>query len=275
MQHDALLPRPPGGLAPGVALSLLVHAGLLVALTLAVDWHMKAPETASAELWSALPQVAAPPTALPAPTPAPAPTPTPAPAPPPAPAPLPKQAAPPEPDIAIQRAERRKALEREQKAADTDKAEKARLDEKKRAAETQKAKEAKEAQAAEEARLAKSRDEQLKRLFGSLPASGASNGSASQDSAPSQAYAGRLRKAIRDNVRFAADTLSGNPTAEVEVRATPGGTILSRTLRKSSGVKEWDEAVLRAIDRTATLPQPRPGEGRIPETLLLEMRPKE
>jgi colicin import membrane protein len=268
VQHDALLPRPPGGLAPGVALSLLVHAGLLVALTLAVDWRMKAPEIVSAELWSAVPQVATPKVEAP-PAPAPAPPP---PAPAPAPAPPPREAAPREPDIAVSRAERRK-LEREQKAE----AEKALAEKKKRedaeaAAEKQRLA---EQQKAEEVRLAKARDEQMKRMLGALPTAGTSNGTASQDSAPSQAYIGRLRKAVRDSIRFSVEGLSGNPVAEVEVRATPSGTIISSRLATSSGVAEWDKAVMRGIGSMSSLPPPRANEGRIPDPLILELRPKE
>ncbi|MBE0548176.1 MAG: protein TolA, partial [Rubrivivax sp.] len=48
--HDALLPRPPGGNGVGAVLALLVHAGLLVALTTAVDWRAHAPDVVSAEL---------------------------------------------------------------------------------------------------------------------------------------------------------------------------------------------------------------------------------
>jgi hypothetical protein len=39
---------------------LLVHVGLLLALTTAVNWRTKAPEVFSAELWASVPQVAAP-----------------------------------------------------------------------------------------------------------------------------------------------------------------------------------------------------------------------
>jgi len=57
------------------------------------------------------------------------------------------------------------------------------------------------------------------------------------------------------------------------VRAGPSGSILSRRLVRSSGNKEWDEAVLRAIDRTATLP--RDVDGRVPGVILMAFRPNE
>ncbi|MDE2453269.1 MAG: cell envelope integrity protein TolA, partial [Burkholderiales bacterium] len=63
---------------PGALLSLLVHAGLVAALVFSVGWHLREPEAISAELWSAVPQVAAPPAvAPPAPRPPPRPEPRP------------------------------------------------------------------------------------------------------------------------------------------------------------------------------------------------------
>ena len=70
------------------------------------------------------------------------------------------------------------------------------------------------------------------------------------------------------------EDLPGNPTAEVEVRAAPYGTIVSRKLTKSSGSKSWDDAVLKAVDKTETLP--RDIDGRIPQLLMtISFRPKD
>jgi colicin import membrane protein len=79
-------------------------------------------------------------------------------------------------------------------------------------------------------------------------------------------------RAIKPNILL-TDTLTGNPAAEVEVRAAPNGSIIGRRLLKSSGSKEWDEAVLRAIDRTDTLP--RDTDGRVPPTLVISFRPRD
>ncbi|MDP3084651.1 MAG: protein TolA, partial [Rubrivivax sp.] len=70
---DTLLPRPPGGMAPGALLALLVHGVLLLALTGVMDWRVQRPSPVTAELWASVPQVAAPPPPPPAPEPAPAP----------------------------------------------------------------------------------------------------------------------------------------------------------------------------------------------------------
>jgi len=92
--HDALLPRQDSRLGLGAALALLAHGGLVAALALSLNWRLPTADVAvSAELWSAVPQVAAPaPVAPTPPPPAPAPAPTPAPAPAPAPPPGPTPA---------------------------------------------------------------------------------------------------------------------------------------------------------------------------------------
>ena len=292
-----LLPRPPGGMLPGAALALLAHALLLLALTSMVHWHASAPEAVSAELWSAVPQLAAPPAPPPAPPPPPAPVPAPAPAPPPQ-----VEPAQPDPQIAIaqakaerekqERAEREQAqrekaarekLEREQAARD--KAERARVEKerlrKEREAEARRLAEAeakkreqleRERLAAEQ-RLAEQRQKNLERLMGQVGTPGTTEaGTAARSSGPSASYTGKLVAAIKPNIVF-TDTINGNPAAEVEVRAGPSGSIIARRLVRSSGNKDWDEAVLRAIDRTGTLP--RDVDGRVPPTLIMAFRPQE
>jgi len=69
------------------------------------------------------------------------------------------------------------------------------------------------------------------------------------------------------------DDLPGNPIAAVEVKVAPDGTIIGRRLVTSSGVASWDEAVLRAIDRTAVLP--RNPDGPTPPSMLIEFRPRD
>ncbi|MCE2917253.1 MAG: energy transducer TonB [Rubrivivax sp.] len=277
---DPLLPRAPDGLAGGLALALVAHAALLVALTHGVQWNREQPVVVVAELWSAVPQSAPAPPPEPAPAPAPAPAPTPVPAPTPAPAPAP---APREADIAVER-ERQKARETQQREAQQRVAE-AEAERKKRAAERASAAaaaaaaataaaEQAEAKAAEE-RIARQREENLKRMLGQIetqPGATGRGGSASSEAAPSAGYVAKLVSAIRENIKTPGGLPPGNPMAEVEVRAAPGGTIVSRRIVKSSGVPAWDDAVLRAIDRTARLP--RDENGRVPAVLIVEFRPQ-
>jgi len=306
-------PPPTPGLLRSLALAVLAHAFLLAALTWGVHWKRDAISvTAEAELWSAVPQAAAPklvevprePTATPV-TPEP---PVVTPAPPTPPPPVPKvQPSPPDPNIALEREKLREKKELElkkQQALDKQRLEKQRLDqlkleelkqeklqlEKKRlqdkresdkkAAEDKK-KAAQEAQrketlqAQEDAKkLAAQRKANIERMTGLAGASGAptARGTQLQSSGPSTSYAGRIRARIKPNIVF-ADDIGGNPAAEVEVRTSPDGTIISRKLTKSSGVKSWDEAVLRAIDKTEVLP--RDVDGRVISPLTISFTPKD
>jgi colicin import membrane protein len=290
---DALRPTPPPGMGRGALLSALAHALLIVALAVGLSWRSHAPQTFSAELWSAVPQAAAPRGAPPPPAPAPAP-PVPRAAPP-APAPAPPKA---DAQIAIEKA-REAQREREQQAerarlerekaekakaerekAERAKAEQARADRERAEREKAEAREReKQAQAREEeARLARQREENLKRMMGQAGVAGVagvagaptSTGSALRDSAPSASYAGKLIARVKPNIVLTSP-VPGQPAAEVEVRAAPSGTILSRRLVKSSGNKDWDDAVLRAIDRTAELP--RDDDGRVPPVVLITFTP--
>jgi colicin import membrane protein len=272
--HDKLLPQAPGGNAAGAGLALLVHAGLLVALTVSVDWRTHSPDIVSAELWAAVPQTAAPRAVEPAPAPVPAPAP-----PPPAPAPPPPQPAPQrDADIATERAERKKAEEERKKAEAQAEAERQRAEaEKKKREQAQKAeKAAQEAQAAED-RMAQQREENLRRMMGQAgTATGGSStggsGTAARDAAPSATYAGRVVAAVRRNIVFTG-AVADEATTEIEVRAGASGTILSARMTKASGHKEWDDAVMRAVEKTGRLPTDV--DGRVPGTLLLVFRPRE
>lgn len=118
------------------------------------------------------------------------------------------------------------------------------------------------------------RQKNLQRMAGLAGASGSANatGTALKSSGPSASYGGRIRAKIKPNIVFTED-IQGNPTTEVEVRAAPDGTIVGRKITKSSGVKDWDEAVIRAIDKTEVLP--RDIDGSMPSSLLLVFRPKD
>ena len=286
LAHDNLLPRPPGGNGPGAALALIVHAGLITALTLGVDWRTHSPEVVSAELWASVPQSAAAPPPPPLPEP-PAPTPAPAAQPPvartepssPPPAPA--------PDITVER-QRQKAEAQRKKAELETEAERKRSADKKTLEDERKAQELKLAQReatrlasekAEDEQLARQRDENLRRMLGQAgataahsPAPAARSGNAAQNAAPSGSYGGLVRAKIRPLIVFTGYA-EFNAAAEVEVNLAPGGSVISRRLIKSSGYKDWDEAVLRAIDKANSLP--RDTDGRVPPTLILSFKPTE
>ena len=278
--HDRLelAPRAEPGALRAFGFALLVHLLLAAALTWGVNWKRNDPALSfEAELWSALPQEAAPPLeAPPPPPPEPVVAPTPAPA-------LPPQAqAVPDADIALEREKKRKADEKKKAQALADKAEKAKkLEEAKAKAaaqaklETKKLEAQKEQQTKKQAAAeAKQRKENLDRMNAQLGATGAADakGSAQKASGPSASYGGKVRAKVKPNIVFTED-VAGNPVAEVEVRTTLDGTITSQRLVKSSGNKAWDDAVIKAIIRTESLP--RDVDGRVPTPLIIEFRPKD
>jgi colicin import membrane protein len=181
----------------------------------------------------------------------------------------------PEPDaqIAIEKAKRKKELAKEAAAREAEKlAEQKRKDEAadKRRAELDK----KKRDDAQAAALAAAREKQMQRLAGLAGATGAptATGSALQSAGPSADYLGRIKGRIRPNVSF-PDTLPGNPAVEIDIRLAPDGRIVSSRIVKRSGVPEWDEAVLRAIERTEVLP--RDESGKVPPAMTIVYRPRD
>ena len=279
--HNRLEFAPPAtpGIVRAMGLAIIAHMLLVAALTWGVRWKRDAViVTAEAELWSTVPQTAAPKLVE---------------APPPPPEPVVKAAPPPviapklpDADIALERdkqrlikekreakdkeAEKLKAAKDAQQAKE-DKAEKA-LDDKKKAQEKLAA--AKQAADADAKKSEMQRQENIKRMAGLAGATGSATatGAAQQSSGPSPGYAGRIRARIKPNIVFTAD-IAGNPTATVEVRVSPDGTITSRKLIKSSGNAAWDEAVLKAVDKTEVLP--RDIDGQVPASMEISFRPKD
>ena len=280
LTRDTLMPHRPAGMGAGLVLALLAHALLLAALAFSVRWNTSNPAGVEAELWAAVPQIAAPRPMSPEPVPVlPAVKPTP-PQPPP---PVPKAEPAPVPDaqIAIEKAKREEAkkLEEEKKLEEAAKwLEKEKRDAIKReqllAKEDLDRKKKEEAAKLkqEEQKLVAAREANLKRILGQAGATGdaGSTGTAARTAGPSAGYAGRIRARIQPNIVF-GDSVSGNPMATLEVRLSPDGTITARRLVKSSGVKAWDDAVLRAIDKTEILP--RDTDGRVPPVIEIDFRP--
>jgi colicin import membrane protein len=265
MSRDAFRPRSSGGTGPGFAASVLVHLGLVAALALGVRWHASPPEGVEAELWAAVPQVAAPRAVEPPPV---------APAKPEvvAPPPVVKPAPLPDAQIAIERA-RREEKEKEKEKARKEK-QQAEHEVDVRAAQKKALEDEKKRKATEEARLAALHEAQVKRILAQAGATGAatSTGQAMQSAGPSASYAGRIRARIKPNIVY-SDAGSGNPLATVEVKLAPEGTIVGNRLVKSSGVPAWDEAVLRAVEKTEVLP--RDIDGRVPSSMIIEFKPRD
>lgn len=275
-------PRTPG-MIRALILAVLAHAVLVGVLTAGVAWKRDAAVvTAEAELWSAIPQEAAPPAPVEQP-----PVPVePEPEPTPKPAPLPDPEPPaPDPAIALAKEKARQLKDKQ----DQEKLKKEKLDklaqDKAKAAEKakelarakateQKAREAKAL--AESKKLEEIRQQNLTRMAGLAGSGGSgsatSTGTALQSSAPSAGYAGRVRARIKPNITY-IETIVGNPTTEIEVRTSPDGTIISSKVVKASGTKSWDNAAINAIEKTGVLP--RDENGRVPPSLIIVLSPRE
>ncbi|MBY4703429.1 MULTISPECIES: cell envelope integrity protein TolA [Ralstonia] len=89
----------------------------------------------------------------------------------------------------------------------------------------------------------------------------------------SAGYAERVRAKVKPNIVFDPGAISGNPAAVVAVTMAPDGSILSKRLTKSSGNGAYDEAVMRAVERSD--PLPRDTNGKAPSSVNLTFRPKE
>ncbi|NRF70653.1 cell envelope integrity protein TolA [Aquincola sp. S2] len=238
-------------------MALIAHAALVAMLAVGVNWRSSSPtETiVAAELWAAVPEIAAPKPVEPPPQ------------------PTPKPVEKPQPDprieqqqrdaqIAIEKAERdkkRKQEELEEKLKQ-DKLKEEKLKEEKKRTEL----------------AAKMREQQLARLRDLAGATGpgapTSTGTAQRDAAPSKDYGGRIKARVKPNILLTAEIL-GNPIAEVEVRCAPDGRIVGRRIVTPSGNPLWDETVLRAIDRTEVFP--RDIDGRVPSPMLLKFARQE
>lgn len=127
---------------------------------------------------------------------------------------------------------------------------------------------------AEAKQLAEQREANLRRIQGMVGATGGetATGTALRSAGPSGSYGGKVAAKVKPNIVY-PDAISGNPRAEVEVRLSPDGTIVGKRLVQSSGNKAWDDAVLRALDKTETLP--RDVDGRVPSSLTIGFRPQD
>lgn len=289
-RHLEFAPPPTPGMLRALGLAIVAHLVLLAVLTAGVQWKREAvQETIEAELWSAVPQQAAPPAPEPEPEPEP-PKPVPQPEPKPQPTPPPAEVQL-KADIAIakenakrlqdkQRALEQQALEKK-KQVELDKQTQAKLEQEKKdklkkeqaeklAAEKDKLKKDQESEAA----AAKARADQIKRLerLAGTDGNATGAGTAAKSSGPSAGYTGLLIGTVKPRITY-PDNINGNPRVEVEIRTAPSGRILSTRITQSSGVKSWDEAVIRAIEKTEVLP--KDVDGSIPNPLLMGFRPKD
>jgi colicin import membrane protein len=280
-------PRTPArvsGQWPALALAIAVHVVFIAVLVFSLRWQNRKPEPVTAELYAppAKTAIAEPVESKPPPPPAPRePAPEPKPVPPP-----PKAVPKPEPkvekpdtraaDIARkakeeeERKNRERALrekaerekqEREKREADQREAEKKKLAEQRRVAETRE----RQQREADALKAQAEREQTARAAQQRADAEAAAAARAEAD------YIRRIQAKIKGNVVLPPD-LPGNPEAIFEVVQLPTGEIIDAVLRKSSGVRAYDDAVQRAIIKASPLPRPERPE-LFHRTLTLKFRP--
>ncbi len=228
------IPADEPGGAAPAALSLLVHGLLFAVLVFGLRWQSKHPDPVVAELWSDLP-------AIQPPEPQVEPKPEVKPQPKPEPKVEQKQA---KPDIAIEREKKKPRKEEPPLKFDT----------------TQRIR---EQLAQEQQSLSRNRERQeaLKQF---APAA---------TSVGDPRYIEKIRARIWANI-IPPSELKGNPEAIFDVVQLPTGEVFSARLKKSSGNKDYDIAVERAILKSSPLPKPdRPDQFQ--RELTLKFRPRE
>ena len=284
-------PRRPRGKWMALALAILVNIVFLGVLVFSVSWQNRAPVPITAELYAPpakTPVAEPPPRTEPPPSP-PRAEPPPEPAPPkiePRPAPPPPKVAKPEPrpaDIAekarqenerrVKEQAEREKREREQKEAETKKAEEKRQAEQRDRQQREVAALRAQAERETQQRTQVEREAQLRAQAERESRERAQQTIKATDSRAQAEWVDRIRSKVRDSVIEPPD-LTGNPEAVFDVIQLPTGEVIDVRLRKSSGVRAYDDAVQRAILKASPLPKaPRPE--MFERVLTLRVRPRD
>jgi len=277
------------------ALALGVHVLFALLLVFGVSWQTQQPAPVMVDIWAALPAAQPPrpePPAPPEPAAEPEVAPPPEPEPVKIPEPAPKRVAeepppPKAPDI---------ALEKKKAELEKQKAEAARLKElkAKQAAEEKARVEAARAEEARKLREKQQAEQKRRELLRQMAAEDLGRAEeearAARQAAASAAAAGKRQAAVasvvgqyremisakvRGNTRL-PDNLVGNPEVRCLVKLLPTGEVKSVQVTKSSGNVAYDEAVVRAIEKSSPLPLPDDRDARaafVPELSFVH-RPK-
>lgn len=253
------------------ALALGVHVLFALLLVFGVSWQTQPPAPVMVDLWEALP-----PARPPRPEPPPEPAPQPEVAPPEQPEPVVKEPPSPQvPDIALEKkkaeAERLKELKATLAAEEKARAEEAKkahdkelAEKKKRELLRQMDEEDLQRRVEDEARLAKQAE-----------ARAAAGKRQAEMASIIGEYRDRISAKVRGHTRL-PDNLVGNPEVRCLVKLLPTGEVKGVRVTKSSGNAAYDEAVVRAIEKSSPLPLPDDRDARaafVPELSFVH-RPK-
>jgi colicin import membrane protein len=229
-------------------LAVAVHLGFIVFLIFSVTWQNPKPEAVSVELYAPPAPEKIPPKPSPEPPKPPSEPPKPTPEPP-KPAPKVEPPQPTKADIALKEKQERERKQKEEKdRKDIEKREVEKRDAEKKNQEEKRLAEVRDRQA-REAEALKAQAER-ERLMAKQAADASRNKA-------NDAYIRSIQAKIKGNVVLPPD-IAGNPEAIFDVVQLPTGEIIDAQLRKSSGVRAYDDAVQRAILKSSPLPKPEP-----------------
>lgn len=114
---------------------------------------------------------------------------------------------------------------------------------------------------------------QLQGLAGDAPGGNglaqSGTGTGSGGSATSAGYADKVQRRVRPNVIWSGPTEGLD--ALIAVRCAPDGALLDARIARSSGNAQWDDAALRAVQRSD--PMPLDTHGKAPASFNIRMRP--
>ena len=262
---DAALARPyavppASGRSGAIALAVVMHLLLGALLFFGIRWQSSPPETIQAELWSAVPQVAAPaPRPVPPPPRVEAPTPTPRVAPEP---PMPKADIVEKAPVKVEPPKKKEppkveAVKPPPKVVPPPPVPKVEPKPNPELLKLQK-------QAAVEAPPRPPSD-----LASIMASASDRTGKDDRNSGPRgrDSYIARLVTAIRSQMRYPGSA-PGNPFVTMRIEQLPNGEVVGATVTKSSGVQAFDEAVERAV--RAASPLPRDEHGKVERVLSLD-----
>lgn len=244
-----------------LAFTVLVHAGLILALFLGVQWKSSKPEVMEVELWSATPTPA---TYVPPPPPPPPPPPESEVKP--EPKPIPKVEPKPDlvpahkPEIVVKKEEKKPEPKKPEPKPEPPKPEPKKPEPKKPEPPKPEAKPQPKFDFDKE--LAKETNQLKSTAKATASAQQMANAAAAEAEQRASSnkrgladYAAKIRGKIRGNIVLPPG-IQGNPEAVFEVNQLPSGEVLDVRLKRTSGNPGLDAAIERAIRKSSPLPKP-------------------
>ncbi|MEY3791090.1 MAG: cell envelope integrity protein TolA [Pseudomonadota bacterium] len=163
-------------------------------------------------------------------------------------------------------------LEKIKRTEDKKQKEEAAAEEKKKLAEEQQRKQ-EEAAAAEQ--RARKRREEIQRLNQMAGDGGAGDAEKSQGPRGDNSYARKVAGLIKSHTILPQNDIAGNPAVEFLIELQPDGGLRNEPkMTKSSGIAAFDQAVKRAIEKSAPFP-PDPSTGKVPASINITHRLKD